>query len=308
VDDAHSRGPLCATILRMRAEDWADHWLPRHPRLRPGLRAVRRDGGHLQVGIDPGDRVVLPDDEPARRLLADLQAGRRPALDEAGGWCRELVERGFVVDADALDQALHGPVPRESVLSAFASAGPSAAARLAARGSARVAVDATERWRTVTLRAMTAAGLTVAAPGDRRVAHLLVDPGDELLDELVRRSEPHLVVTGVAGRITVGPFVSPGLTACSRCVTAHRCDRDPGHATVLEQYATGPDARVPPDPVLLQLAAAWAVRDLVSYVEGDVPATWSSTVPVDPALTLVRQHWLRHAGCGCHWGDELAAG
>ena len=240
MDDAHRRGPLCATILRMRAEDWADDWLPRHPRLRPGLRAVRRDSGHLQVGIDPGDRLVLPDDEPARRLLADLQAGRRPALDEVGGWCRELVERGFVVDADALDQALHGPVPRESVLSAFASAGPSAAARLAARCSARVAVDATEPWRTVTLRAMTAAGLTVAAPGARRVAHLLVDPGDELLDELVRRSEPHLVVTGMAGRITVGPFVSPGLTACSRCVTAHRCDRDPGHATVREQYADGP--------------------------------------------------------------------
>ena len=212
------------------------------------------------------------------------------------------------MDADALDHALRGPVPRASVLSAFASAGRSATTRLAARGSARVAVDAAGLWRTVTLRAMAAAGLTVAAPGARRVAHLLVDPGDELLDELVRRSEPHLVVTAVAGRITVGPFVSPGLTACTRCVTAHRCERDPGHATVREQYAAGADDRVPPDPVLLQLAAAWAVRDLVSYVEGDVPATWSSTVAVDPALTLVRQRWLRHAACGCHWGDELAAG
>ena len=287
-----------------------DDWLPRRPRLRPGLRAVRRDGRHLQVGIDPTDRLVLPDDEPARRLLADLHAGRRPTLDDpdARRWCRELVERGLVVDSDALDQALRGPVPRESVLSAFASEGPSATARLAARGSARVAVDAPGPWRTITLRAMAAAGLTVAAPGARRVVHLLVDPHDELVDELVRRSEPHLVLTAVAGRITVGPFVSPGLTACSRCVTAHRCDRDPGHATVLGQYAANPGDRVPPDPVLLQLAVAWAVRDLVSYVEGDLPATWSSTLAVDPALTLVRQRWLRHAACGCHWGDELAAG
>lgn len=293
-----------------RADDWADDWLPRRPRLRPGLRGIRRDGRHLQVGIDPTVRLVLPDGEPARRLLADLRAGRRPALDDPGvrGWCRGLVERDFVVDADALDQALRGPVPRESVLSAFAAAGPSATARLAARGSARVAVDATGPWRTVTLRAMAAAGLTVAAPGARRVAHLLVDPADELLDELVRGSEPHLVVSGAVGPITVGPFVSPGLTACSRCVTAHRCDRDPGHATVMEQHAACSDERVPPDPVLLQLAAAWAVRDMVSYVEGDLPATWSSTVAVDPGLTLDRQPWLRHPRCGCSWGDELAAG
>ena len=292
------------------ADDWADDWLPRRPRLKPGLRAVRRDSRHLQVGIDPTARLVLPDGEPARRLLADLGAGSRPALDDPGvrGWCRELVERGFVVDADALDQALRGPVPRESVLTAFADVGPSATARLAARGSARVAVDATGPWRTVALRAMAAAGLTVAASGARRVAHLLVDPADELLDELVRRSEPHLVVTGEVGPITVGPFVSPGLTACSRCVTAHRCDRDPGYATVREQYAASPDSSVPPDPVLLQLAMAWVVRDLVSYVEGDVPATWSSTVVVDSRLTLARQRWLRHPVCGCSWGHELAAG
>jgi hypothetical protein len=291
-------------------DDSTDDWLPRRPRLRPGLRAVRRDSRHFQIGIDSTDRLVLPDVEPVRRLLAELRAGQRPALDEPGArqWCRELVERGLVVDADDLDRALPGPVPREAVLSAFASAGPSAAAQLVARGRARVAVDASEPWRTFVLRAMAGAGLTAAAPGDSRVVHLLVDPGDTLLDELVRRSEPHLVVSALAGRVTVGPFVSPGLTACSRCVTAHRCDRDPGHATVLGQYAAGLDDRVPPDPLLVQLAAAWAVRDLASYVEGDQPATWSSTVAVDPGLTLARQRWLRHPACGCSWGDELAAG
>jgi len=294
----------------VRIHDWADDWLPRRPRLRPGLRVVRRDSRHLQVGIDPTDRLVLPDGEPSRRLLGDLQAGRRPALAEPGarGWCRELVERGLVVDADALDRTLRGPVPREAVLSTYACAGPSATSRLAARSAARVAVDAAEPWRTALLRAMGTAGLVAAAPGERRDAHLLVDPADDLLDALVRRSEPHLVVGGVAGRITIGPFVSPGLTACSRCVIAHRCDRDPGHATVMEQYAAGLDDRVPPDPVLLQLAVAWAVRDLVSYAEGDVPATWSTTVAVDPGLELARRQWLRHPACGCSWGDELAAG
>jgi len=287
-----------------------DDWLPARPRLRPGLHAVRRDSRHLQVGLDPGDRVVLPDSESTRRLLADLEAARRPPLEEPAvrGWCRELVERGLVVDADAVDRALRGSVPRSSALSAFATAGLSASARLAARSAARATVGAAEPWRTATVRAMSAAGLGVAGPEDRVVVHLMVNPDEGLLDELMRTSEPHLVVSAVAGRITLGPFVSPGRTACSRCVTAHRCDRDPGHATVREQQAVAPDDLVPADPLLVQLATAWAVRDLVSYVEGDLPATWSSTIAVDPGLALDRQRWLRHPGCGCSWGDELTAG
>jgi hypothetical protein len=262
------------------------------------------------VGLDPTDRLVLSDAEAERRLLTDLAAGRRPALDEADarGRFRELVERGLVVDSDALDATLRGPLPRESVLAAYAEAGPQATQRLAARTAARVEVVASGPWRAILLRAMAAAGLQPAATGDTPSAHLVVTPSPDLLEELMRRSEPHLVVSELAGRITLGPFVSPGLTACSHCLMAHRCDRDPGHATVREQYAGPTDETVPPDPVLLQLAAAWAVRDLVSFVEGDLPATWSATVAVDPGLTLARQRWLRHPGCGCSWGDQLAAG
>jgi hypothetical protein len=278
--------------------------------LRPGLRAVRRDSRHLQVGIDPADRLVLPDDAQARALLAALEAGRRPDLDDprVRRWCRELVERGLVVDADALDRALSGPLPREAVLAAFAVDALTAAQRLTARGSGTAALDATEPWRTAALRAMSSAGVAVVAPGGRPVVHLLVDPFDEILDELMRRSEPHLVVTSRTGRITLGPFVSPGLTACSRCITAHRCDRDPGFATVREQYGHPVGSSTPSDPVLVQLAAAWAVRDLVTYLEGDLPASWSTTIAIDTALTLDRQRWLRHPACGCHWGEELAAG
>jgi hypothetical protein len=287
-----------------------DDWLPHRPRLRPGLRVVRRDSGHVQIGLDPAERLVLPDSDAARRLLTDLDAGRTPALDDPGARTRlrELMERGLVVDADAVDESLRGPLPRESVLAAYAEAGPIATQRLAARGAARIAVVASGAWRAVTLRAMASAGLRLAASGDTPTARLVVAPAADLLEELMRRSEPHLVVSELAGRITLGPFVSPGLTACPRCVTAHHCDRDPGHATVLEQYATAVDGTVPPDPVLLQLAAAWAVRDLVSYVEGDLPATWSATVAVDAGLTLARQRWLRHPSCGCSWGDRLAAG
>ena len=306
MDERRRPSWVCATIRRVTPEDP----LPRRPRLRPGLRVVRRDSGHLQVGLDPADRLVVPDTDAERRLLTDLAAGRRPALEDrrARTRVRELTERGLVVDADVLAESLRGPLPRESVLAAYADAGPRATQRLEARAAARIELVGSGAWRAVTLRAMASAGLSLAAPGDAPTARLVVAPAPDLLDELMRRSEPHLVVSELAGRITLGPFVSPGLTACSRCVTAHRCDRDPGHATVREQYAAAVDDAVPPDPLLLQLAAAWAVRDLVSYVEGDLPATWSATVAVDSGLTLARQRWLRHASCGCSWGDRLAAG
>jgi hypothetical protein len=287
-----------------------DDWLPPRPQLRPGLRVVRRDSRYLQVGLEPDDRIVLPDDEDSQRLITDLLARRRPALDtpSARRRCRDLVEGGWVVDADALDHALGSPLPRDSVLASFAESRPRAAHRLAARAAAKVAVVSSGQWRPVVLRAMTSAGLTAVASAGHPTAHLVVEPEAELLDELMRRSQPHLVVSELAGQLTVGPFVSPGLTACSRCITAHRCDRDPGYAATREQYSAAVDGRVPPDPVLLQLAAAWAVRDVVSYVEGDLPATWSSTVAVDAGLALVRQRWLRHPACGCSWGDALAAG
>lgn len=287
-----------------------DDWLPRRPRLRPGLRVVRRDSRHLQVGLEPAERLVLRDDDVERGLLTDLASGRRPALDDPGARARlrELTERGLVVDAEALDEALRGPLPRESVLASYAEAGPPATQRLAARGAARIALIASGTWRAAMLRSMASAGLRLATSAETPAARLAVAPAADLLDELMRRSEPHLVVSELAGRITLGPFVSPGLTACPRCVTAHHCDQDPGHATIREQYAASVEDAVPPDPLLLQLAAAWAVRDLVSYVEGDLPATWSATVTVDPGLTLARQRWLRHPACGCSWGDHLAAG
>ena len=61
----------------------------------------------------------------------------------------------------------------------------------------------------------------------------------------------------------------------------------------------------PCDPLLMQLALAWAVRDLVTYVEGGLPSTWSATVDVRADLTLVRREWTRHPRCGCSWGDAL---
>ena len=54
------------------------------PRLRPGLVVVRRDDRHLQVGLEPPRRVVLPDLPDVRRLLDDLGEERALGVLEPG--------------------------------------------------------------------------------------------------------------------------------------------------------------------------------------------------------------------------------
>jgi hypothetical protein len=289
-----------------------DAWLPQRPTLRPGLRVVRRDDRHLQVGVHPGQRVVLPDDPTVRAVLADLRAGRRPPVTDPSvrRCCRALAGRGLLVDADEVGRALAGPVPRPGVLAAVAQAGADARARLEARSHARIDVVAEEPWRAAALRLMVQVGLPVAGPRDPVTVRLAVvaagEPVRSTLDPWMRAGEPHLLVSNLDARVRVGPFVLPGVTACLRCVDAHRCDADPGHALVVEQHP--PEPGEPCDPVLMHLALAWAVRDLLTYVEGEPPATWSATVGLTDGLAVERQPWTRHPRCGCSWGEGLVAG
>jgi hypothetical protein len=285
-------------------------WLPQRPTLRPGIRVVRRDDEHLQVGIDPGHRLVLPDDLAVHDLLADLRVGRRPALDvpDVRRWCHALADRRLLVDAGELAVALAGTLPRAVVLACFAQHGSDATRRLESRARARVEVIADATWRPVALRLLSGAG--VAVTSDQPTATLLVHAGGEPprddLDPWARDGAPHLVLRNRGGRVIVGPFVAPGLTACLRCVDAHACDEDPGHALVVEQHTA--EADEPCDPLLMQLAVTWAVRDVVAYVDGDCPATWSATVTLGPAAAPDARPWTRHPRCGCAWGDVLAAG
>jgi hypothetical protein len=289
-----------------------DDWLPARPTLRPGLRVTRRDDHHLQVGFDPALRVVLPDRPGVRRLFDDLAVGRRPALDDPDvrRSCHALAERGLLVDADEVARHLAGGLPRPGVQAAFASSGPAAAAGLAARPGARIGVVADETWRAAAVRLLGSAGVPVAGAREAPAAYLLVSAGGEPdrteVDPYLRRDAAHLIVRNVGARVTVGPFVAPGLTCCLRCVDAHGCDADPGHALVVEQHS--PVADEPCDPLLMQLALAWAVRDLVTYVEGGLPSTWSATVTTAADLDVDRRTWTRHPRCGCSWGDALAAG
>jgi hypothetical protein len=287
--------------------------------LRPGLRVVRRDDRHLQVGLDAPHRLVVEDRPDVRRVLADLETGHRPSPATPAG--HRVVERllalGLLVDADLLDTALtrtavpEGP-ERAAVLACFARHGDDAARRLLARGAATIVLDAPPRPGAEAARLLRAAGIgrVLAREAGRPVATaaaaLVVATGDltrERLDALVRAGVPHLLLTGGAEGMTTGPFVVPGVTACLRCLDAHRGEHDPRRAVVLEQYARR--AEPPVDPALLTAGVAGAVEEVVRFVDGDRPVTWSATVTHAGLLPAVRP-WARHPHCGCAW-DALPA-
>jgi hypothetical protein len=248
-----------------------------HPRLRPGLHVVRRDDRHLQVGVDPPWRLVLPDDPGVLRLLDDLAAGR-PPCPVTGATHRALV---------ALERAglLVEPEPE--------------------RHPVAVVVEGTGPTADEAARILRAAGCDVVATAAAEVALVLADgePRRADLDDHVRDGRAHLVVAGTAYGVTIGPFVLPGSTACLRCVDAHLGLHDPRRAVVLEQVG-GLPAREH-DAGLTALVAGWAVRDLLSFAEGRRPSTWSATVEIGTDLMPRHRTWTRHPHCGCAWADGL---
>lgn len=272
--------------------------LPERPALRPGLAVARHDATHLQVGLDPPHRVVVPDLPEVRRLLDAVAAGASlPELDPTTWTVLHALSR-----ADALVEA--GASGRASQ-AARAQFGPSADARLAARGAAQVGVLGPREIVESAERLLRQCGVSVAGTDDLADAWLVASSGEvprSTLDDLVREGTPHLLLRGALGSSLLGPFVAPGLTACLRCVDAHLSETDPRRALVVEQVATSPGAEGPPsDPTLVSIAVGWAVRDLLRFVEGDRPSTWSTTHHIGPTEAPVTRQWSRHPHCGCAW-------
>lgn len=246
------------------------------PRLRPGLHVVRRDDHHLQVGIDPPWRLVVPDRPDVRRLLDDLLTGRPPRLDSP-----EAHRVLLAFDRAGMLLADPGPgEPRDPV---------------SVQGTGALAAEVA--------RALRAAGLELSECAE---VVLVVADGEPLradVDEQLRSGRPHLVVGGSAYGFVLGPFVVPGRTACLRCVDAHRGEHDPRRAVVVEQL--GGRGGGPDDPALRGVAAAWTARDVLTYLAGGRPTTWSATVTLSIDLEPERHPWTRHPHCGCAW--DLAA-
>ncbi len=308
--------------------------LPPHPLLRPGVQVVRRDDRHLQVGLDLPDRVLVRDDPGVRPVLTALLDARPPAPSSMAGveLLDRLVAAGLVVDgAPLVDRAPGervGPVATAALASLVARSGaPGVEQRLARRRAARVGLavpqELVEPSGALLVaggcpRPLESAALAEASPsqpgGQALTVALVVTDGEAhrgRLDRFVRADVPHLVVGFEAFGMRIGPFVVPGATACVRCIDAHRATGDPGRLAVVEQLGRGQhlfEGRFPTpprDPLLASVALGYAVSQLLAYIDGEQPLTWSATLDWAgnelPGLT----RWQRHPHCGCAWGEAL---
>jgi len=150
--------------------------LPPRPTLRPGLHVVRRDPTTLQIGVDPPTRVLAPDTDGVRRLLAALHEARppEPPSAEALACLIDLLAADLVVAADA--------------------GGPHIEATVGVRGADPLARDAAET--------LTEAGVPPPRGAEPPAAWLVLSEGEPLrgpIDDLVREGAPHLVVISRAG-------------------------------------------------------------------------------------------------------------
>ena len=237
--------------------------MPESFRLLPGLRLVRRDADHVQLGVDPPRCAVLRDLPEVRRLVADLAVGNRPPAPdaEAGRALAAIVDAGLLVPDDS--------AVRRARLAAGARTRRRGARRRdgrdgAAGGGRRPPVDPA-RW-------------PGCGPGRERRRGARAAGSTRWSGTRCRTCWSATTARGRRGPVRV-----PGRTACLRCVDCHLGDADPRRGLVVEQAATqAPLVAAPVDATLRAVALSLAVRDLVTFVEGDRPATWSATLTVEP--------------------------
>jgi bacteriocin biosynthesis cyclodehydratase domain-containing protein len=293
------------------------------PILRPGTHVLRRPAGRLQVGLAPETALLLPDAPVVRGGLGLLSAAAAAEEHEDRSVLDLLTEHDLVVDESAVTPLLTGgDLERAEAAARARSLGEGAAAGRTARRALRPEVLVSGPPVARHLEHRLAEQLAVAGigsgppssggpPGLRcGVALAVGELPRELVDPWTRAGTPYVAVRMVEGAAVLGPFVGPGSTACLRCVDAHHTDADPAWPLLVRQHhvAASRDRAdgvpEPLDPLLAEVALAWLVRDLATYADGRRPATWSSTVTLDPHLEQVRTRaWLRHPACGCAWSS-----
>jgi hypothetical protein len=250
----------------------------------------------------------LIDDAAVRNLLDDLTNPTRP-------WRMPTAPVAVRALADLIEADLVVAAPLQEVERRLAGQhGTSWPARRATRADARVHLAGPTAL-TGPLRALLAdEGVPAEAveleqigdlPHDRLLVAVTETPiRRDLLDPL---TGPHFVVTAAPEAWQIGPFVSPGRSACVRCIDAARSISDPRLPWVIDQWARRPRfGTAPLASASQQLALALTVRDVLAWVDGETPASWSATVTV-PAVGLPeRTPWLRHLDCSCVWDLVLA--
>lgn len=251
----------------------------------------------LLWGTEGGRRAMA-----ARRLrvVQVVGAGRVGSavavlLAAAGIGCVVPVDDGPALAADASPAGFAAPLEAESrqaaVIARLAQCAPGVVSSVGSGGGASRGRGAGNHR----------PDLTVLAP-DAAFA----DP--VIVEDLLRRSVPHLLVTVRETTAVVGPLVVPGVTACLRCLHLHRVDRDPGWSRVAAQLAA-PAPASPGDVVLATIAAAGAALQALSWLDGvaGLPVLDGCVETTLPMGTTRRRTWSPHPRCGCTWAQASGA-
>lgn len=253
-------------------------------RLIPSAVPLWRSPSRLQLGLE--GTVRLDDVSPAiERLIDALRAGVPEAMIAA-----------LAADAGS------SPAEAEELLAALGPVldrGPRTPTIM--RVSFAPGVDAEARERVT--GALRIAGARVTESADRAAAVVLVAPylvEPRRTAGLVSDDIPHLPLELAGDRVTVGPFVIPGRTACGACAHAHRRDADPEWPLIAAQLLARPAP--PTDAALIAAACALAVR-MVSAPETE-PAL-SATLRAGSVAATWREH-EPHPACWCRSPSRTA--
>lgn len=122
------------------------------------------------------------------------------------------------------------------------------------------------------------------------VAHRLVDP--RRAARLMAHDIPHLPLELAGDRVTVGPFVVPGETACLACVHAHRRDADASWPLLAAQMLER-------TPFRTDLALVWEAGILAGRL---LTHAGGQSASVTLSAAHVRRSWhghRPHATCWC---------
>ncbi len=286
------------------------------PMLRPGLRVLRRDVRTVQFGMDwpgvgaleetPALRTVLEHVDGFKDTAGVLLAARAAGVDdeEAREALDLLCDCGVVVDQSAVRR---GAVGESTWAAWWLLAGPSRTAHDLSRAQRghRVAVEGDGVLADAVRHTLGCTPLPSTDSPDAATVRILAGDFEHdraRADAAMRDGRPHLWVCVRDLVAVIGPFVTPGETACLRCVDAAHDDLDRTWTTLLDSAACHPRAPSPCEPTLAALAGAWAAQEVLLWSSGLRPQTEGAVVEVPMGFGDVqRTRFDPHPRCGCGW-------
>lgn len=249
---------------------------PTLTRLNPGAPLLWRDEKTLQLGDDGGLRIET-DDAWVELLLSRLRFGfRRGSFDviaHTAGAPREAA-RGLLARLEPLlldDPAPARPAWVESIGLADGRSEYRMREALADEGVALV-----EHGRSPAVGVVLVQGAAAALQFAR----------------YLREDIPHLPVSFEPGRVTVGPLVVPGSSACLACRDAHATDRDPAWPLLHTQM-------IGRDPGPIRAAQVAEAGRLAALLLTEDPSTDSSLVRISADGSREWRSVSFHEECRC---------